>query len=564
MPFSKPPARTGMRRLLAMGPAVTAGVCVALTAVQPALGAAADTTAPTPPGDARVSGLTCNSVTFSWAASTDDVGVAFYDIYHDGQQMTTVGGATLSTGLTVVPGANWGLYVNARDAAGNVSQASTTVTINPPQCQADTTAPSRPTGLTAAVSGTTVTLNWTKSTDNVAVVAYDVYRNNVKAGTVAVSGSNAGTSFTDSGLSAGTRFRYHVVARDAQANSSRNSDPASVTTGASCGNVVCAVTEVGTDKDIPWGLVTLPDGSVLYTRRDAQEIARLDPRTGETTTVGRVPNVRSTDGEGGLLGLEIAPTFATDRWLYILHTSPSDNRIVRIRYDKGTLDTENQQILLTGMARNKYHNGGRLRWGPDGKLYAAMGDGQNGAYAQDTRNLNGKILRINPDGSIPADNPFGNAVWSYGHRNPQGLAFDSRGRLWEQEFGNSVMDETNLIVKGGNYGWPACEGTSGTCNTAGYLAPKQTYSTADGSCSGIAIVRDALYVACARGDRMYRLVISGNNLTGVRQFFNGTYKRLRTVEPAPDGGLWLTTTTKGDKDSTPNNSDEKILHVSLG
>jgi glucose/arabinose dehydrogenase len=277
-----------------------------------------------------------------------------------------------------------------------------------------------------------------------------------------------------------------------------------------------------------------------------------------------VPNVRSTDGVGGLLGLEIAPTFATDRWLYILHTSPSDNRIVRIRYDKGTLDTENQQILLTGMARNKYHNGGRLRWGPDGKLYAAMGDGQNGAYAQDTRNLNGKILRINPDGSIPADNPFGNAVWSYGHRNPQGLAFDSRGRLWEQEFGNSVMDETNLIVKGGNYGWPACEGTSGTCNTAGYLAPKQTYSTADGSCSGIAIVRDALYVACARGDRMYRLVISGNNLTGVRQFFNGTYKRLRTVEPAPDGGLWLTTTTKGDKDSTPNNSDEKILHVSLG
>ena len=111
---------------------------------------------------------------------------------------------------------------------------------------------------------------------------------------------------------------------------------------------------------------------------------------------------------------------------------------------------------------------------------------------------------------MPSDNPFGNYVWSYGHRNPQGLAFDSQGRLWEQEFGNSVMDETNLIVKGGNYGWPACEGTvRHAAAPPGYIAPKRTYPTSEGSCSGIAIVRDALYVACARGARMYRAVISG-------------------------------------------------------
>jgi glucose/arabinose dehydrogenase len=503
-------------------------------------------------------------VTFSWAASTDDVGVAFYDIYHDGQQMTTVSGSTLSTVLTVVPGANWGLYVNARDAAGNVSQASRTVSIAVPQCQADTVAPNRPTNLRATATGTTVALTWTGSTDNVAVTAYDVYRNRIKAGTVAVSGSNPGTSFTDSGLSAKATFGYYVVARDAQANFSRNSDTVPVTTGASCGSAVCEVTQVGTDKDIPWGLVTLPDGTILYTRRDAHQLARLDPRTGRTTTVGTVPNVQSTDGEGGLMGLEISPTFAADSWLYFLHTSPSDNRVVRIRFTNGTLDTGSEQILLTGMARNKYHNGGRLRFGPDGKLYIAMGDGQNAANAQNTGNLNGKILRINPDGSIPSDNPFRNAVWSYGHRNPQGLAFDSQGRLWEQEFGNSIMDETNLITKGGNYGWPACEGTSGTCGTAGYIAPKRTYTTADGSCSGIAVVRDALYLACARGNRMYRAVISGNSLTNVQQYFNGTYGRLRTVEPAADGGLWLTTTSTGDKDSTPNNSNEKILHVTLG
>ncbi|WP_146073813.1 PQQ-dependent sugar dehydrogenase, partial [Amycolatopsis sp. CA-126428] len=134
----------------------------------------------------------------------------------------------------------------------------------------------------------------------------------------------------------------------------------------------------------------------------------------------------------------------------------------------------------------------------------------------------------------------------------------------EQEFGNSVMDETNLITKGGNYGWPACEGTSGTCGTSGFIAPKRTYPTADGSCSGIAIVRDVLYVACERGTRMYREVISGSDLTDVQAYFNGTYGRLRTVEPAPDGGLWLTTTNNGDKDSIPDNSNEKIFHVALG
>jgi glucose/arabinose dehydrogenase len=327
---------------------------------------------------------------------------------------------------------------------------------------------------------------------------------------------------------------------------------------------VCAVTQIATDTDIPWGLVTLPDGTILYNRRDAHDIIHLNPATGAKTTVGTVPNVDETDGEGGLLGLAISPTYASDHWLYIMHTSPSDNRIVRIKLDNDKLTLSSEQILLSGILRNKFHNGGRLRFGPDGKLYASTGDAQNGDNAQNKNSLNGKILRLNPDGGVPSDNPFGNYVWSYGHRNPQGLAFDSQGRLWEQEFGNAVMDETNLITKGGNYGWPACEGTSGTCGTAGYIAPKHTYPTADGSCSGIAVVRDVLYVACERGTRMYRETISGSDLTDVQTYFNGTYGRLRTVEPAPDGGLWLTTSNEGDKDSTANNSNEKIFHVTLG
>ena len=176
-----------------------------------------------------------------------------------------------------------------------------------------------------------------------------------------------------------------------------------------------------------------------------------------------MPNVQSTDGEGGLLGLAISPTFATDRWLYVMHTSPTDNRIVRIKLVNDRLDTSHaRRCCVSGIARNKYHDGGRLRFGPDGKLYAVdRRRAERRLRAEPSTRLDGKILRLNPDGTVPSDNPFGNYVWSYGHRNPQGLAFDSQGRLWEQEFGNSVMDETNLIVKGGNYGWPACEGTIG-------------------------------------------------------------------------------------------------------
>nr|WP_206788458.1 PQQ-dependent sugar dehydrogenase [Amycolatopsis sp. MtRt-6] len=521
---------------------------------------AADATPPTAPANPRVSNLTCAKVTFSWSASADDVGVAFYDIYHDGQLMTSVPGTALSAELTVVPGATWGLYVNARDAAGNVSQASPTVTITVPQCQADTEPPTTPGGVTATASGTTVTVRWSPATDNVGVTGYEVLRD----GTVAGSTSGAATtSFTDSGLAANTRYQYQVRARDAQANRSAPSTPVAVTTGASCATPICSVTRAATDTDLPWGLTTLPDGQVLYSRRDAFEIVRLDPATGTKTVAGRMPNVAGTDGEGGVLGLAVAADFTADPWLYVMHTSSTDNRVVRIRYTGGVL-SGTPQVLLTGIPRNKYHNGGRLRFGPDGKLYVATGDGQNAEWAQDRGNLAGKVLRINRDGTTPSDNPFGTPVWSYGHRNPQGLAFDAQGRLWEQEFGNSVMDETNLIVRGGNYGWPRCEGTTGSCAEAGFVAPKRTYPVAEGSCSGIAVVGNALYIACLRGARLYRAEISGDSLTNVQQYLNGTYGRLRTVEPSASGGLWLTTSNYGDKDSVANNSNESILKVELG
>ncbi len=533
-----------------------------------------DTTAPTAPGTPTLVSDTSSSVTVKWTASTDNVGVTAYDIYHDGQLCNSVSGTTLTgTCSSLSPKVTYGFYINARDAAGNVSQPSGTLSVTTP-ASTDTTPPTVPTAVhETSVTNTSIGLAWTASTDNVAVAGYRVY--NVVSGTSTQVGSTDAktTSIQLDGLTPSTAYHLAVTAYDADANESAQSTPlVNVTTSAGNGctaaQEVCAVTQVGTDDDVVWGLVTMPDGTILFNERDAHDIIHLNPKTGAKTNLGTVPNVQSTDGEGGLTGLEINPvSFSTDHWLYIMHTSPTDNRIVRIKYNPTTdkIDTSTEQILLTGIARNKYHNGGRLRFSPDGKyLYAGTGDAQNGANAQNTSSLNGKVLRINPDGTIPSDNPFHNAVCSYGHRNVQGLAFDSQGRLWEQEFGNSIMDETNLIVKGGNYGWPSCEGTSGTCGTAGFIAPKHTYPVAQGSCSGITIIRDVLYVACQRGTRLYREVISGSSLTNVQTFFSGTYGRLRTVEPAPDGGMWMATSNGGDKDSTPHNSNNQIFHVTLG
>ncbi|MEP6502489.1 MAG: PQQ-dependent sugar dehydrogenase, partial [Betaproteobacteria bacterium] len=427
-----------------------------------------DTQPPSVPGGLKLANLACTAATLSWTASTDNVGVSNYDIYHDGQLMTSVGGATLSAALKLTAGANWGLYVNARDAAGNVSQASATLAVKVPTCTTDTQAPTVPTGLGGTVSGTTASLTWVASTDNVAVTAYDIYRNDAKVG------STAALRFSDSGLAANTTYRYAIAARDAQNNTSARSVVLSLATGGACSNAVCSVSQVATDTDIPWGMIALSDGTVMYSRRDAADIVLLNPGTGIRSTVGVVPDVSGTDGEGGLLGLAATSGFpATDPWLYIYHTTATDNRIVRIKVAGGKLDLASRQVLLSGIGRNKFHNGGRLRFGPDGKLYATTGDAQSGANAQNLHSLNGKVLRLNTDGTVPADNPFTNYVWSYGHRNPQGLAFDSQGRLWEQEFGDSTEDETNLVQKGGNYGWPDCEGTvshsGGGCATAGYV-----------------------------------------------------------------------------------------------
>jgi glucose/arabinose dehydrogenase len=536
--------------LVALSPA-------ALAAVKPA----ADTQPPTSPKNPKAGTVTATTVDLSWTAATDNVAVVGYNIMKQGQQMQTLGNVTKTTLTKLTPGTAYVFTVVARDAAGNVSQDSAEVRVTT-KASSDRTPPSVPGGLKVSGTGpTNVTLTWNASKDNSGGIGLDGYNVYVDGKKTASSDT---TTATIGNLKAGTTYTFQVTAVDLAGNESGKSGSVtgSPKGGGGGGTTPGTVSTITTSKDIPWGLAFLPDGSGIYTERDTFNVVKLTA-SGQKTVLGTIKGGKGTDGEGGALGLEVSPAFNSDHFIYIYYTTANDNRLVRFTLNGNTLDTTNTKVLLSGVQRNKFHNGGRLRFSPDGRyLFIGTGDAQSGANAQNKNSLNGKVLRIRPDGSIPSDNPFGNAVWSYGHRNVQGLAFDSQGRLWEQEFGNSIMDEMNIIQKGGNYGWPACEGTSGTCGTAGYIKPVRTWPVASCSCSGITIVRNTIFLAALRGERLYTMDISGNGTTPPKAFFQGQFGRLRTVEASPDGDIWLTT-SNGDKDSTPNNSNDKILHVNL-
>src|SRR6185312_5116340 len=201
----------------------------------------------------------------------------------------------------------------------------------------------------------------------------------------------------------------------------------------------------------PWGLAFLPDGSALISERDTGRIKRVPPGGGSAATIGTVPEVKH-GGEGGLLGIAVAHTFAQDRWFYAYFTADDGNRVVRMKVS-ADFHLGSPQPLLTGIPAGTVHNGGRLAFGPDGMLYVTTGDGSNRSHSQDRNSLAGKILRLSPEGKPAPGNPFpGTPVWTYGHRNVQGIAWDSQGRMWADEFGQNTWDELNLIKAGSDYG----------------------------------------------------------------------------------------------------------------
>ncbi|MFJ9588394.1 PQQ-dependent sugar dehydrogenase [Streptomyces acidicola] len=323
-------------------------------------------------------------------------------------------------------------------------------------------------------------------------------------------------------------------------------------------SVPSAIRTVSSGWTVPWGLSWLPDGSALLTERDSFKIFKLT-QSGTRTQVGTVPNVVTTGGEGGLLGIAVSPNWNSDHYIYLMHSAATDNRIVRMTYDGSSLS--GYTVLVTGIAKNRFHNGGRIKFGPDGYLYATTGDAQNTALAQDQNSLNGKILRMTKDGRPAPGNPFGTLVYSLGHRNPQGITWDEQGRLWEAEFGNSRYDELNLIEPGKNYGWPVCEGS---CSTSGMTSPKQQWLVSEASPSAVVYADGALYLAALRGERLWRVPVSGAGAGTPVAYYTSQYGRLRTVEKIPGrNALWLSTTNADNNGGEPDGAD-KVFQVDLG
>ena len=309
---------------------------------------------------------------------------------------------------------------------------------------------------------------------------------------------------------------------------------------------------VATGLTIPWGLGFLPDGSALVTERRSARVLQLRPGSAPAT-VATVQGV-SAAGEGGLLGLAVSPTYDQDRFVYAYFTAASDNRIVRFTLD----DPQTQQVILSGIAKANIHDGGRIAFGPDGMLYAGVGDANNTASSQNQRSLNGKILRMRPDGGVPeSGNPFpGSLVYSLGHRNVQGLAWDAQGRLYASEFGQNRFDEVNHIVAGGNYGWPTVEGDS---DDARFRRPIVVWTTAQASPSGATVDGSTLYVAALRGQRLWSVPLDGAGGAGTPVALpQGRYGRLRTVERAPDGSLWVATSNRDGRGS-PTSDDDRVI-----
>jgi glucose/arabinose dehydrogenase len=309
---------------------------------------------------------------------------------------------------------------------------------------------------------------------------------------------------------------------------------------------------------VPWELVFLPGGDMLVTTRGGQLL-----RIGLSIKSIVVPSVAAI-GEGGLLGLALHPNFAENQWIYVYRTTERGSGYVNqvVRYTLDGLTLTDEKIIVDSIPGARNHNGGRIGFGPDGYLYVGTGDASVPELAQDTQNLAGKILRVADDGSVPKTNPFKNAVYSYGHRNVQGLAWDAEGRLFATEHGRSGLssgnDELNRIESGANYGWPTYEGVDAP---AGIRAPVLTSGPDETwAPSGIATHKGNAVFTGLRGQSLYAAHLTPGGAENLRAFYRNEFGRLRTVVVGPDGALYLVTNNT-DGRGEPGATDDRIIKV---